>query len=150
MPSELSALKVALDHWVSENPVVRRYQILNAAQILEVLDLARQFQAKESATAPAPEKPPTPIPAELMDYFARDRKGNVPKSAPAGATLQTVRIQGTTESVDRKHLKVIYAGGKANCFDRELWPRIVRQSGQDAQLWILESGNFLNIVGVRA
>jgi hypothetical protein len=109
---------------------------------------------QEEARSPLPPapaaKPPAPIPAQTQDYFIRDRKGNALTAAPAGAALQTVKIQATTESVDRKHLKVVYGGGKANCFDRELWPHLTRASGKDAQLWIQEKGDFLNVVGIRA
>ena len=58
-----------------------------------------------------------------------------------------------------KHLQVIFSAsdraraarsGKANCWDPQLWPLIKKAQGHDAQLWIAESGNYLNIVGVRA
>jgi hypothetical protein len=150
MPSELNILRAALDQWIKENPVVRRYQILDAAQTLEVLDIAAKLQVPTSAQSQAPDKPPAPVPAQLHDYFARDRSGKVPSSAPTGANLQTVRITHAAESVDRKHLKVTFDGGKANCFDRELWPRLTRLTGHEAQLWIAEKGDFLNIMGVRA
>jgi hypothetical protein len=95
-------------------------------------------------------KPPTPVPPQLQDYFAADRKGNIPTVAPAGAQLQFVDVIATTESVDRKHLKVTFKGGKANCFDRALWPHIVRHTGKiGVPLWIIEKGDYLNVVGVR-
>jgi hypothetical protein len=93
------------------------------------------------------------------DYFAVDRKGNIPQQAPSGAELQTVSVVSAQERPDNKgkHLQVIFAGspraagsGKANCFDPQLWPLIKKAQGHDAQLWIAESGNYLNIVGVRA
>lgn len=96
-------------------------------------------------------KPPTPVPPQMRDYFAAERNGNIPTVAPKGAHLQLLDIQATKESLDRKHLKVIFKGGKANCFDRELWPYISKQTGNVAVgLWIVEKGDYLNIVGVRA
>ena len=106
-------------------------------------------EAQALAQAPPP-VPAQPAPARTVDYFAADRKGNIPESAPDQAELQRVKITACTESVDRKYLKVSYIGGKANCFDRELWPRIKPFIGKEAQLWIAEKGSYLNIVGVRA
>ena len=95
-------------------------------------------------------KPPTPVPPQPHDYFAADRSGNVPAVAPKGAQLQFLDVQATKESIDRKHLKVVFKGGKANCFDRQLWPHIVRQTGHaGVPLWITVKGDYMNIVGVR-
>lgn len=89
-----------------------------------------------------------------LDYFAADRKGNVPITPPTGAELETVSIVSAQEkaSAKGKYLQVIFGGarGKANCFDPQLWPHLKKAQGHDAQVWIAESGNYLNIVGVRA
>jgi hypothetical protein len=130
-------------------PIQNLITQLTLASGTQAADAAKTIQDFHSSKAQI-SKPSAPVPAQTQDYFIRDRKGNALTAAPTGATLQTVKIQATTESVDRKHLKVIYAGGKANCFDRELWPRLMRVSGQDAQLWIQEKGDFLNVVGIRA
>jgi hypothetical protein len=48
-------------------------------------------------------------------------------------------------------LAVIFTGGKANCFDSQLWGAIKNRVNQDAQLWLKKSddGKYTNIVGVR-
>ena len=89
------------------------------------------------------------------DYFARDRKGNVPPGPPEGAELQTVKIVGAQEMASKtpgknSFLKVVFNGGQAACFDSALWPHIIKQTGLDAILYVAKSGNYLNIVGVRA
>ena len=159
--SELNVLRSALDQWIKENPVVRRYQILNAAQTLEVLAIGAKISTAAAQVDIERSRPlvvdptiawekhdtATP-PTEVRDYFQRDRSGNALTEPPTGATLRLVLIQSRTESVDRKHLKVTFQGGKANCFDRELWPRML--AGQTVSLWIIEKGSYLNIVGVRA
>lgn len=97
------------------------------------------------------------------DYFARNKRGDTPATPPEGAELSTVRVVSAQKSAKpgkAPHLKVIFAAGvtadqkvrpagQANCFDDQLWPLITKREGQQAQLWILESGNYLNIVGVR-
>jgi hypothetical protein len=89
------------------------------------------------------------------DYFARDRNGNIPSDPPQGAGLMTVKIVGAQETASKtpdksSFLKVVFTGGHAVCFDSALWPHIVKQTGQDAILYVAKSGDFLNIVGVRA
>jgi hypothetical protein len=89
--------------------------------------------------------PPAPT-----DYFASDRKGNIPVVAPKGAEFAVRRIVGTAKTA--KFMKVILANhGQANCFDSQLWPMIEKQDGKEAGLWISKSadGKYLNIVGVR-
>jgi hypothetical protein len=106
---------------------------------------------QDSGTAAARAVLSSPPTVTYHDYFAKDRAGNLPVTAPTGARLQFVDVQATKESLDRKHLKVTFKGGKANCFDRELWPMISRQTGhQHVGLWVIEKGEYLNIVGVRA
>ena len=98
--------------------------------------------------------PPAAPPAGILvrderDYFARDRKGNTPALPPDGAELKTVQVLQAKESADKKYLTVVFQGGKANCFDSALWPRIVK--GPSVQsLWLTKSDKYTNIVGVRA
>jgi hypothetical protein len=90
--------------------------------------------------------PPAPT-----DYFARDRKGNVLVAPPKGSEEKSVRILQANESTEgTPRLSVVFTGGKGNCFDSQLWELIKRRVGQDTTLWIAKSGNYLNIVGVRA
>jgi hypothetical protein len=99
-----------------------------------------------------------------QDYFAADRKGNISTNPPTGAELAVVPIVSAQEkpSAKGKFLQVIFGmsaagtgaartlSGKANCFDVSLWPHIKKAQGHEAQLWIVEKGDYLNIVGVRA
>jgi hypothetical protein len=106
--------------------------------------------------SPLPYATARPTPVTKLDYFQRDRKGVAPTIAPTGAELMTVNVVAATEKPIKngRALEVIYnvagKGGKAKCFDASLWPYITPRQGQTAELWILESGNYLNIVGVRA
>jgi hypothetical protein len=127
-----------------------------------VLSLVNELSSKpgaDSGTEAAravlspPPLAPNAQPQAWRDHFAADRKGNVPAKAPNGSELQTIPIVSASEAPDSKgkHLAVIFGGGrgKANCFDPQLWPLIKKAQGHEAQLWILVSGNYLNIVGVR-
>lgn len=107
------------------------------------------------APDPAVFHPSAPVPCEARDYFARDRKGNIPPGPPEGAELKAVKIVGTNELASKTagkspFLKVIFSGGQAACFDAALWPHIVKKTGQDAELYFVKSGSYWNIVGVRA
>jgi hypothetical protein len=104
-----------------------------------------------------------PQPAAPMDYFQRDKKGNLQMSAPDGAELSQVKLlsaQKFAKTGKAPYLQVLFAAGttvdgrvrpagKANCFDPDLWNPIKNREGQVASLWIQESGNYLNVVGVR-
>jgi hypothetical protein len=108
--------------------------------------------------------PPMVDPTRATDYFQRDKKGNVLMAAPDGAELSRVKIvsaQKFSKAGKAPYLKVIFAAGvtidgktrpagQANCFDQDLWPPIKNREGQVAALWIQESGNYLNVVGIRA
>jgi hypothetical protein len=96
-------------------------------------------------------------PKPFVDYFARDRKGNIQTGPPEGAELQTIKILQAAEKASTTvgkapFLQVLFNGaiGKANCFDALLWPLIVKQTGQEAALYFVKAGNYWNIVGVRA
>jgi hypothetical protein len=103
---------------------------------------------QKGGTAPAHAilAPPAPT-----DYFARDRKGNVPMTAPEGAEFAVRKIVGTAKTA--KFLKIILANSAtANCFDPQIWPVLERQEGKETGLWIKKSedGKYLNVVGVRS
>ena len=38
----------------------------------------------------------------------------------------------------------------ANCFDNKLWPWLINQQGKKTTLYLMKSGEYLNVVGVRA
>jgi hypothetical protein len=132
-----------------KEPVV---QLINELTVAGGKEPAVENSGTEATKAPSS--------SGAVDYFAVDRKGNVPRKPPDGAELQSVRIVSAVPK--GKYLQVIFGssepgekitktlGGKANCFDESLWPRIKQAQGQKLGLWILESGNYLNIVGVRA
>ena len=91
----------------------------------------------------------------LRDYFQRDRKGNELSGPPEGAELKTLKIVGAQEMASKTpgknpFLKVLFTGGQAACFDSLLFPHIVKRTGEEAALYFVKSGNYWNIVGVRA
>jgi hypothetical protein len=109
-----------------------------------------------AAAAHAVLAPPAP-----HDYFAANKKGDVPMTPPDGAELSNVKIVSAQQLRGKEYLTVIFQAGitldgkarpagKANCFDKGLWSAIKNRENQIASLWIMESGNYLNIVGVRA
>ena len=117
-----------------------------------LIDLEKPYPASSPAlpqsgtdAARAVLAPPAPT-----DYFARDRKGNIPAVAPEGAEFAVHKIVGTAKTA--KFLRVILANhGQANCFDSQLWPLIEKHDGQEAGLWIKKSEDerYQNVVGVR-
>jgi hypothetical protein len=97
---------------------------------------------------------------EPTDYFAANKKGDIPANAPDGAELSHVKLVSAQQPRGKEYLTVIFAAGytadgvvrpagKANCFDKQLWRFIQNRENQTASLWIMASGNYLNIVGVR-
>jgi hypothetical protein len=138
-----------------------RQQMYSAVQLTEpILDLMGKLTAAtgtdQAIDQPIARPVSRPAPVTKLDYFQRDRKGVAPTIAPTDAELMTVNVVAATEKPIKngRALEVIYnvagKGGKAKCFDASLWPYITPRQGQTAELWILESGNYLNIVGVRA
>jgi hypothetical protein len=90
------------------------------------------------------------------EKFEDDRNGEPQTSPPEGAELKTVRILQADEDLTKTGapiLKVIFSGGKANCFAKSLWGSIKPKAASQADLglWLLRSkdGKYLNIVGVR-
>jgi hypothetical protein len=98
---------------------------------------------------------PSPKPTAPQDIFQLDRKGNEQSSAPEGAELRTVKFLKAVDTPGKAggkpYLKVVFANGTANCFDSRLWQGIKSTPpNAELSLWIVESGNYLNVVGVRA
>jgi hypothetical protein len=110
----------------------------------------------------AAQSKPTATPIALRDRWARDRKGNELPN-PSGCESVTVHIWKTERKLPRTgenktpFLKVTwYASegngyGDANCFDEKLFPWIAAQSKEPtALLYVVKSGKYLNVVGIRA
>ena len=113
-------------------------------------DLARAILSPPAAA----QSQPTRAPIELRDRWARDRKGNELPN-PEGCEPFTVQIWKTQQT--SKYLRVTWplTAGRgyldANCFDSELWPWLIKQSGvRDTLIYVVHKGKYLNIVGVRA
>jgi len=102
-------------------------------------------------TAKAILSPPPAQPRTTTDYFAKDRKGNIPVTPPKDAQLRTVNILQIKE-VNRTtpYMEVIFTGGKGNCFDKALWPLLKKHEGRAVQIWTTVSDKYTNVVGVRA
>jgi hypothetical protein len=115
-----------------------------------ITDLMDRLTNTPGVDTPTASQSPAPMPVHNpTDYFARTQSGDVPTTPPKGAELKAVRILQAEEK-PKGYLAVIFTGGKANCFDSHLWGAIKNRVNQDAQLWIAKSGNYLNVVGVRA
>ena len=111
---------------------------------------------REKATAPVP-----PVTTNLIaprDRWARDRHGiEVPQ--PKGFEAFTVRGM-KTEPADledkRARLKVSWQSQGsgyvvASCWDEKLFPWLAAQSKEPtATLYVVKSGKYLNVIGVRA
>jgi len=85
------------------------------------------------------------------DYFERDKKGNTPTTAPKEATdFRMVRINEAGVPAGKNYLRVMFGdGAHANCFDERLFPLIQNARGKEIGLYLKQSGNYLNIAGVR-
>lgn len=102
------------------------------------------------------------VPRVPQDYFQPNKKGQTQTKPPEGAELSTVRIVSVRkQKMDAKYWTVIFGlgttsdgatrpAGKASCWDPSIAQELLLAEGKSAQVWILESGNYLNIVGVRA
>lgn len=103
-----------------------------------------------STTPPAIAAPPSPI--ATRDRWARDRQGNEVPS-PDGAEKRRITIWKTKQA--EKFLKVTWQSAErgyvdANCFDKELWPWLIKQSGHPTDVYLVKKDKYLNIVGVHA
>ena len=140
----------ALGFCYAHLPQVRPLIVIN--DLIDKLTKAAAVETENNPrTIPAP---PVAAPPP-RDYFQRDRKGNEQTSPPTDAALKTVRIVGTQEQKSKTpgkaaFLKVIFQSGQASCFDSNLFPLIIKRTGEEAALWFVQSGKYWNIVGVRA
>lgn len=112
----------------------------------------------------APAQPPavaSPAPIEQRDRWARNKKGvEVPN--PAGCETQKVRLWKVVPADvnGKRRMKVSWyapAGQKgfvdAACWDEQLFPWLAKcsiESDAPTILYTVRSGNYLNVVGVRA
>ena len=127
---------------------------------------ARAVLSSPPPTSQADELPPSPpsghVPPQTpqqRDRWARDRKGNeVPM--PDGYAAREVTIWKTEQKPAKKEggkpfLKVTWQSQDrgyvdANCFDSQLFPWLIKQQGQRTTIYLVKSGQYLNVVGVRA
>lgn len=103
-----------------------------------------------TGTARAVLAPPTP-----KDYFQPTKSGKAVTEAPEGAELSQVKISSVQKlKLDAKYWTVTFThgepqtAGRASCWDAVLAEKL--RGVSSAWVWIQESGNYLNIVGVRA
>lgn len=126
-------------------------KLSNAAPVLDEKSGADHAKALLSPPAAAqPTHPTTPI--ELRDRWAKDRKG---KELPNPEGCQSADVHLWKTEQKGKYLRVTWQNngtghGYANCFDPDLWPWLIKQSGQLTRLYITRKGEYTNIVGVRA
>jgi hypothetical protein len=125
-------------------------------------------QAARAVLSPPAQTPPQSSPAaaaptapviEQRDRWARDRKGNE-LAWPEGTVTREVNLSKTEQKKPRKeggkeYLKVTWESDTrgfvdANCFDNKLWPWLINQTGKRTTLYLMKSGEYLNVVGVRA
>jgi hypothetical protein len=125
-------------------------------------------QAARAVLSPPAQTPPQSSPAaaaptapviEQRDRWARDRKGNE-LAFPEGTVTREVHLSKTEQKQPRKaggkeFLKVTWQSDSrgfvdANCFDNKLWPWLINQTGKRTTLYLMKSGEYLNVVGVRA
>jgi len=101
---------------------------------------------------------PAPV-IEQRDRWARDRRGRELPN-PEGSVARQVHLSKTEQKMPRKaggkpFLKVTWEAHDrgfvdANCFDDQLWPWLINQRGKPTTLYLVKSGEYLNVVGVRA
>jgi hypothetical protein len=119
---------------------------------------ARSVLSPPQQASPAAAPSPTPV-IEVRDRWARDRKGGELPN-PEGCVAREVHLSKTEQKQPRKtggkpYLKVTWESSErgfvdANCFDDKLWPWLINQRGKRTTLYLVKSGEYLNVVGVRA
>src|SRR5208337_2208168 len=119
-----------------------------------------QARAVLSPPPTPPAAAPTPAPVEPRDRRARDKKGNElahPEDCVSHEILiSKAELQKPYNKPDGKQfLKVTWQSTErgyvaARCFDTQLFPWIIGQIGKKMTLYFVKSGEYLNIVGVRA
>ena len=126
-------------------------------------------QSARAVLSPLPESPaaarPSPTPVDLRDRWASDRKIKSPQDAgifwaQQGAVAREITIWKTEQKPAKKangkpYMKVTWQSQErgyidANCFDSQLFPWLIKQTGQRTTIYLVKSGQYLNIVGVRA
>jgi hypothetical protein len=111
-----------------------------------------------STAQPSGHVPPSPI--EARDRWARDRKGNEAPN-PKGCTMARLVLWNTEQKKGKTgdYLKVTFTAPHeghtdASCFDSQLFPWLIKRAheskGDLTTVFLVESGKYLNIVGVRA
>jgi hypothetical protein len=139
-----------------EDSPLKAYYV--GAEMSATLPLNSPTRPADSPPAVAQSEAANPV--ALRDRWARDRNGNEAPN-PKGKYALTVRIWKTERrdlGSGQPRLKVTFgvdpsARGftDANCFDEKLFPWIAAQSKEStALLYVVKSGKYLNIVGVRA
>lgn len=113
--------------------------------------------AKPSAPAPTIAQPAGQL--ELRDRWARNKKGQeVPN--PEGSATVTTKIFRISDAPPRNdpskpRKQVVFSGlaspQAAFCWDSDLFPFLANRLGADGTiLYLTKSGNYTNIVGIRA
>ena len=120
---------------------------------------ARAVLSPPSPPAAALATPQTPTPIEQRDRWAKDKHGNE-VTWPTGAEVREVTIWKTEQKPPRTeggkpYLTVTWQAKErgyvdANCFDKTLFPWLIKQTGQPTTIYLTTSGRYLNVVGVRA
>lgn len=118
---------------------------------------ARAMLSPPPSPAAAAHSPQPPV-IEQRDRWARDRKGNeVPM--PDGYAAREVTICKTEQKPKKdksgNFLNVTWQSHDrgyvdAKCFDAQLFPWLIKQQGQRTTIYLVKSGEYLNLVGVRA
>lgn len=123
------------------------------------IQAARAVLSPPSAPAqPSGHLPPTPI--KQRDRWARDRKGNELPN-PVGCYVASVVLWRTEQKKGKtgEYLKVTFTAphhghSDASCFDAQLFPWLIKAAAerhaQPSTVYLMESGKYLNIVGMRA
>lgn len=111
---------------------------------------------QDSPAQPSGHVPP-PLP-QSRDRWARDRKGQeVPM--PEGYAAREVTIWKTEQKPKKdksgNFLNVTWQSHDrgyidAKCFDSALFPWLIQQTGNKTTIYLVKSGQYLNVVGVRA
>lgn len=115
--------------------------------------------ATASASAPAPTIAQPAGQLELRDRWARNKKGQeVPN--PEGSATVTTKILRISDAPPRNdpakpRKQVVFSGlaapQAAYCWDSDLFPFLANRLGADRTiLYLTKSGNYSNIVGIRA
>lgn len=125
-----------------------------------IFDAETRAMLSTSQSPAPPAAASCPAPIEQRDRWAKDRKGNELANPAESFTVDATIWK--TQQVDRpgkeKYLRVTWPNGvsgtgysDANCFDRDLWPWLIKQTGQhNTRLYLVKKGSYMNVVGVRA